>query len=278
MYYISIVFIFLISFNGTCQNLVLNPSFEEYYYLPDLKFEYDPRYEDSTFICKYWHRVRGTTPDYYHVNAQNERYKIPCGMLGCHNLINKKDSAFIGFGPLKLDGATELISGEFVKPLPSGVNFEISFMYCYAGSPCYFSLDKIEVYVSESIHQFQKYYFLPMYNDIITPEIKANVKFSEVLINDGEWHKITGYYSAKGWERYISFGIFYQDEKFYRIINEYLNGNFIIGQNPDKEERFFRKYKNLIIHKNPDYKLTLTSEQRLSYYFIDDVSVKEVTE
>jgi len=133
------------------QNLVLNPSFEEYYHLPDLKYEFDEHYEDSAFLCKYWHKIRGTTPDYYHINAKNERYKIPCNKFGCHPSISINDSAYIGLGIFKLDGPTEPISGEFTKPLEAGKKYEVSFMYRYAGNPCYFYLDKIEAYISKDI-------------------------------------------------------------------------------------------------------------------------------
>jgi hypothetical protein len=276
--YFSVTFILSLLYSFTSgQNLVLNPSFEEYYHLPDLKYEYEPRYEDSAFICKHWHRVRGTTPDYYQIKAKNERYKIPCNMMGCHYTYIITDSAYMGFIPFNMDGNTEPFSGEFSKPLEVEGKYKVSFMYQYAGNPCYFYLDKIEVYISKDIKQFQKYYFLwPMYKDIITPKIKANVTFTEKIINDGEWHKITGYYTSQGGEQDITFGIFYQNEKIYKIISEFVSGNFIIGLNPQKEQNFYKKYKDLFIHQNSNYKPIATVEQKLSYYFIDDVSVEMV--
>ncbi|RLD55674.1 MAG: hypothetical protein DRJ01_16310 [Bacteroidetes bacterium] len=276
MKYFSITSIlyFLYSFSFG-QNLVLNPQFEEYYHLPDLKYEYGERYEDSVFICKHWYRVRGTTPDYYHVNAKNDRYEIPYNMLGYCPPVSLDDSAYMGFIPLKMDGYVEPFSGEFTKSLEAKKEYQISFVYRYAGEPCYFYLNKIEVFISKDIKQFKKFYIMPMYKDIITSEIKANVTFTESIINDGKWHKITGYYTAKGGEQYISFGIFYQNEKFNKIINEYVNGNFIIGWNPNKEQQFYKKYKKyLFIHKNLNYKPIKTVQQRLSYYFIDDVCVE----
>jgi len=74
-------------------------------------------------------------------------------------------------------------------------------------------------------------------------------------------------------------GIFYQNDKFYKIIKEYEKGNFIIGQNQTREQKFYWKYrKELFIHQNPNYKSILINGERLSYYFIDNVSVIEIKE
>ncbi|TCO07752.1 hypothetical protein [Natronoflexus pectinivorans] len=282
----------------TCytQNLVKNPRFELYYHLPDLKYEFGERYQDSAFICKYWHKVNETTPDYYHVNAINERYLIPNNPFGFHPVIT--GSAYVGFVPFGLVGGTEPISGEFKEPLERGKLYEVSFSYRYAGVNAYFYLDRIECIIGKDLDQFKYIRMRGMtsYERIITPGMNANVKFEKTLNNNGDWNRITGFYKAEGGERYITFGFFYQNEKLNKIIREYVSHNFVLGHNSHLEDRFFRKHRKHLtfIHRNPDYvpktenrMLELTFEEetiktssiyqeRISYYFIDDVSVKEV--
>jgi len=276
------------------QNLIKNPGFEEYYHLPDLIYEFGERYDDSTFICKHWHKVRATTPDYFHINAKNIRYGIPySSRFGYHPPLT--DSTYVGLHLLGLEGATEPITGEFTAPLEAGKTYEISFYYRFANSASYFYSDKIEAFISTDNWMKRIRSHLPFYKDIVKKEIAANVIFETPMINDGEWQKMTGYYHAKGGEKYISFGIFYQNEQFFKIINEYVNKGFDWGRNQHQLEGFFRKYRNdLFIHRNPYFSTspdnlsmevtfetnkgatTYVTKQKLCYYFIDNVSVVEV--
>ncbi len=293
----TVITLFLVSWvTGYTQNLVKNPNLEAYYHLPDLQYEFGERYQDSAFICKYWHKVKNTTPDYYHVNAIDKRYLIPSNPFGSHPSL--ADSAYIGFIPFSLAGGTEPISGEFKKTLEEGKLYEVSFWYRFAGVNSYFKLDRIECIIGNSIDHFKynRQQGFTDYERIITPEMKANVNFEESLNNNGEWHKMTGYYTARGGEKYITFGIFYQNEKLNKIIREYITRNFELGQNEHLKERFYKKYRKYLtfIHRNPDYvpmirnkMLEVTFEtkshatsyihhEHISYYFIDNISVKEV--
>lgn len=285
---------------GNTQNLVKNPSFEEYNHLPELKYEFGDRYEKYPFICKYWHRVNRTTPDYYHVKAKHKKYLIPYNSFGFHPVIT--DSAYVGIVPFDLMGATEPISGELTEPLEAGKIYEISFLYRFAGANSYFCLDRIECMISEDINTLE-YNMLKGNSDyerIVTPKTKSNVEFKESLNNDGEWRRINGFYTAKGGECFITFGFFYQNDKLNKklskIISEYVSNNFVLHNNSQQEDKFFKKYRKYLsfIHRNPDYKPNLESgrievtfeensksseyvyQQRISYYFIDEVSVKEV--
>jgi hypothetical protein len=278
------------------QNLVRNPQFGEYYHLPDLIYEYGERYQDSAFICKYWHKVKETTPDYFHVNAINERYLIPHNIFGFHPVLT--DSAYIGFIPFDLTGGAEPISGEFKEPLEAGQLYEISFWYRFAGMNSYYKLDRIECMIGGNINRlkYDRQKGFTCYERIITPEMMANVEFIETLKNDGEWNKISGFYKAEGGELYITFGFFYQNEKLNKIIREYVSYNFELGHNSHLEDKFFKKHRKYLsfIHRNPEFvpkiesrmleltfdEKTKTSrsiyQERTSYYFIDDVSVKKV--
>ena len=284
------------------QNLVKNPGFEEYYHLPDLIYEYGAYHKDSNilippleyFICKHWYRPMATSQDYFHINAKNIRYGIPYNdRFGYYPAIS--DSAYIGFNPITLHvGKFEYFTGEFTEPLEKGKKYEVSFYYCFAHTASYFYLDKIEALISVDYWNTRS---SPSYAHILSNNIVANVTFdNQPIINDGQWHKITGYYQASGGEKYISFGIFRQNRKFHKMIREYERNDFVLGKNQDKLDKFFKKYrKDLFIHRNPHYSpmpanisnsimfetksgetTAHTYQTQLCYYFIDNVSVIEI--
>lgn len=288
------------------QNLVKNPGFEEYYHLPDLYYEYGRvivneygmDYDDSIFytpfICKHWHRIQASTLDYFHMNAKNARYDIPrSDRFGYYPAL--ADSAYMGIHPLNLDGRTEPFSGEFTEPLEKGKVYEVSFFYCFASEESYFYSDKIEVHISTDNWITDPYKYGVFLYIFQIEDIAANVVFEIPMSNDGRWHKMTGRYHAKGGEKYISFGIFYQNKRFHKIIAEYQRNNFSWGQNQHKLERFFKKYqKDLFLHRNPNHvrvqpyvsnvikyetvngeTQVYFADPQLCYYFIDNVSVVE---
>ena len=278
------------------QNLVKNPGFEEYHHLPDLIYEYGRYYPDSNllieplyyFICKDWYRPMATSQDYFHINAKNIRYGIPYSdRFGYYPAMF--DSAYIGFNPLTLHvgGTFEYFTGEFSEPLEKGKKYEVSFFYCFAHIASYFSLDKIEVFISIDYWNTRS---SPTYAYIVNQDIVANVTFdNQPIVNDGQWHKLTGYYQANGGEKYITFGIFRQNRKFHKMIREYERYDFVWGKNQNKLHKFFKKYqKDLFIHRNPYYITKISGstkhegtdvyyyQQQLAYYFIDNVSVVEI--
>ena len=258
----------------SAQNLVKNPGFEEYFHLPDMKYYNEEKYIDSAFICKYWHRVRETTPDYYHTESSEPNFAIPDGHFGYQPVIS--GNAYLGLGPINLDGAFELISGELIQPLNPGEIYKISFKYRFAGSSCYWKLDKLEVLITQNIDRFKKFYLMPSTTDVMSPDIKANVNIVDTVNNDGDWHTLNGTYKAIGGEKFISLGIFYQDKMFYKAMNEYLD-NFCSGNyNRISENKFNKKHKKLFIKPNQNYKPIPSVAMKLSYYFIDDVSVVNV--
>lgn len=300
MKYFLVLLLMVLKIQSSSQNLVKNPDLEEYYYLPDLQYEYGERflYKDF-FICKHWHKIKSTTPDYYHINAKNERYGIPFNKIvnGYHPVM--ADSAYIGFIPFSLTGAIEPVSGEFVEKLKPGRKYTVSFYYRFAKLFSYFSLNKIDCFISKDINwrDNPRVNAWPFYKDIVTPELKANVVFQDTLNNDGDWHKMTGYYEAKGDEAYISFGIFYQNKRLVRLVNEYVGNNFVLGDKNEQELRFLernRKHLSFIkrnsncipVQSNLEVNLKMKTKQtttyiledRVPYYFIDRIFVEEINE
>jgi hypothetical protein len=293
-------FVFLIlmlfSLRNVGQNLLKNSGFEQYYQLPDLKYEFDEKYDDSLFICKYWHKVHNTTPDYYHYDANHKRYLIDQFNFDKNSYLT--DSAYIGIVPFDLLGGSEPITGEFIEPLKAGKKYEISFSYRFAKDISYFFLDRIECIIGKNNLDFvyQRNRGITCYERIVTPEMKSNVIFEESLNNDGQWNTIKAIYTAKGDELYITLGFFFQNEELYKLVREYVSNNFVLNHNQELEARFFKKNRKHLsfIHRNSEYLPNIKDrlleisfdnttknskyiyEERISYYFIDNVIVKEM--
>jgi hypothetical protein len=276
--------------------MVKNPSFEEYYHLPDTT--YFQNIKNSAFQAKHWHKTWLLTPNYFHINSEYKAFSIPYNCFGYYPVL--EGSAYIGAHLLSLQTNIAVhFAGEFIKPLEEGKEYEISFYYCFAHLESYFLLDKIEVCISSNnwlreIHDLPEYY----YTYIVEPydtntfefsTITANVTFQDSIINDGKWHKMTGCYKSKGGEEYIAFGIFYQNNDFSQAFHVYPDYNHSGGVTKRNLRRFYKYYKDtLFIHRNPlyspqkPYDIVDPKEKdyfptyQFAYYFFDNVSVVEI--
>ncbi len=277
------------------QNYVKNSGFEEYYHLPDTIY-YKSQYIDSAFESKHWYGIRGLTPNYFHIDSKQPIFSIPYNISGYYPVL--EGSAYVATFVLSLQNFATPLLGEFIKPLEEGKEYEVSFYYCFAHLESYFLLDKIETYISPDNWVTDDIFELPpRYTHIVEPfdttiyktfEIKANVTFQDSIINDGKWHKMTGYYKAKGGEKYITLGIFYQSNEFNQAVHTYCSPSYYyLKPNKRKLRRFYKYYQDtLFIHRNPLYSPTPTDKElkkkgqlyrdQYAYYFFDNVSVVEI--
>ncbi len=277
------------------QNLVKNPSFEEYYHLPDTTYSAWGYYQDSAFIAKYWYKLDGLLPSYFHINSKDMRFSIPYNVCGYYPVL--EGSAYVGANVLSLQDIAVPLCGDLIKPLEEGKEYEISFYYCFAHLESFFLLDKMEAFISPNKWVKDGIFESRRYTHVVEPfdttiiyklfEIRANVIFQDSIINDGKWHKMTGCYKAKGGEKYISLGIFYQSTEFSQAVNDYLGYEFSWGITKRNLKKFYKYYQDvLFIHRNPLYSPRLDAHTepkekdyyptyQSAYYFFDNVSVVE---
>ena len=279
------------------QNLVKNPGFEKYHHLPDSALFEGLRLMDTVFSARYWHRPPMLTPNYFHVNSKHADFGIPHSFLGYHPALDGS-SAHIGAVVLSLQDISIPFSGELTEPLVEGQKYRISFYYRFAHLKSYFLLDKMEAYISLNNWITELHGPHPFHTDITVPfdtvtfrfhPIIANVTFQPIT-NDGQWHRAVGYFTAKGGERYISIGIFFQSEEFFDAINTYVSFLRFSGLSPRRRDlrRFYRRYQDVLcfIHRNPLFspaqtdrelrRLGYTSRSQWAYYFFDNISVEAV--
>lgn len=292
VFFLTLIMLFCFSFL-TGQNLVLNPSFEEYSQLPDEYSDINERYYNSNaFFAKYWRKIVKTSPDYYHKTSDFVTSGIPINNMGNHPSI--EGDAYIGFVPVFYNGVLEPITGEFTQPLVEGEIYNVRFYYRFAGKSSHSFLNRLEAYISNDYPFSKPLYYMNEFKSNITPEISNNVTFTSEIVNDGEWHELKGVFKAKGGDKYISLGVFFQGKHFNNLIDEY-NSEHIFKADLPTFLRFFRKYaKYSVLQPNPEYVPNLvyiysktnqdgTSteystklNQKFSYYFIDNVYVGPV--
>ncbi len=262
-----IILLIVLSYNINLysQNLVLNPSFEDYWYLPQ-------QARKDTFFCKNWHIPHLGFIEYHHKLSKIKPYSIPENTLGKHP--SKSGDAYIGLIPLTWGGSMAHITGKLKEPLKKGHKYKVSFYVRYAGNYCYFYISTLGAYFSENYFSLNSM-DVPFYKEIITPEIKAHVKNDEsnYLSNDTSWVEISGYYISKGGEKYITIGMFYEEKVDLAKINQYIK----ISNNFRKREKFYKKNQDILVI-NPNYVPNKKFYQDSPYYFIDDICVELVEE
>ena len=272
MKYLSVLFILFYYFPIVGQNLVLNPSFEEYLSLPLNNFV-DPLVYD--FYCKYWYSSDCTSPDYYNSDNENKYFSVPENLFGYHPA--KSGNGYVGICLFYWAGSMEHISGELIKPLIKDKKYRVSFYIRYVGASSYFISKDIGAYLSIKKYPFNdlltRWYPL-VFDENHIAQIKNNNGF---LKNDTLWKLISGVYVAKGGEKYITIGMFYQEglnKRINKFIHNHLDNHYNFSE---KERKFFKKNQDILLI-NPNYYVSneyLMKIQQIvmSYYFIDEVSV-----
>jgi gliding motility-associated-like protein len=205
------------------QNLVPNPSFEEY--------DSCPTGESSTFHAKHWINPSITSPDYHNICIQpSTGLGVPENTFGFQ--FPRTGNAYAGVSGDNKDGSIrEYIQCQLTTTLIANTKYEVSFFVSIADS-CAYACDNIGIYISDYAILSQYYLHFNVNPQIVSPP-------NEPIVNNIDWTKVLGTYTANGGEKYITLGIF----------SDVANTNFVpyVGY----------KYN-------------------YPYYYIDDVSVVEM--
>ena len=184
------------------QNLVLNPSFEEYYDCPysisDLK------------LCKHWSTPNQATTDYYHACSSDFLSSVPFHSFGKQQPVS--GGAYIGIIAHEhsnhsndfTDWYTELAQGTLASPLEKDQRYKVSF-YISASEYSKFFHHSIGVAFSRD-SLTQKGYDI---NDLNSEMVMDSMN-TEVIRDLDEWIPINGIYQAQGGEKFIIIGNVYQ--------------------------------------------------------------------
>jgi len=221
----AVLFYILIlsSLMGNAQNLVPNPSFEEYITCPPsvggLAFQ-SPPYES---LIANWYSM-SVTPDYMH----------ECAGIGASNY--PLDNAWGNQSPLDGEGyiamgmfdqfenSREYAAVELTEPMVPGQEYYVSF---YASDADGGGLDNFDCSTNNIGLKFfvsPPYYWNSFDNNFsLTPTNSSDINYTEVLVDSINWTHISGIVSASQPFTHLVIGNFYDDENT-EIIQTGLDG------------------------------------------------------
>jgi hypothetical protein len=180
-------FVFLFFSKINAQNLVPNPSFEEYYLCPD---------DNSMIHYSQGWLVYGGTPDYFNTCSTISWFEIPSNRFG--NQTPNSGNSYAGFGTFtSLDiNSREFFGVELIDSLLIGQKYYFSF---------YVSLSDYSNCISNNIGlRFTSYY-----NYLPDPNNYSHFNIDTMIVDSAKWVKIAGSFIADSTYKYIEFGIFY---------------------------------------------------------------------
>lgn len=242
--YILTTYLVCISFLSFSQNLVPNGSFENYITLPDKTILNISEYVEN------WNKPTWGSPDYFHKLSDGPN-SVPYQLLMSYTDTSYQEAkdgyGFVGFS---VGGVTELRGVEYLQSrLMKGLvrnhkyklkaSLNLSDLSKYKGYEIGFRITKVR--------DSSNYSWWP--EDGISPfdtDISNHYKFEESLnINSDTWTDLVYLLKAKGNESWLTIGCFSYDSIFPKLNND--SSNYIQGLQPG------------------------------AYYFIDDVSLVEIS-
>lgn len=190
--FFNIIFMFCQS-----QNIVLNPSFEEYKYCPELLGNFNKNVLN-------WSTPNYSSTDYIHSCSKTIGF---INFFGDQN--PKTGEAYIGMYVMAPEDYREYIQGKFTNALTKGEKYTISFYISLAEKSSHAIKDLGVLFLNKPIKK-------PSEKVINIHEVLNNIKNSHfILINSHQyytdkerWEKVTFDYVAKGFEQFFIIGNF----------------------------------------------------------------------
>lgn len=212
-------FIFSIN-NVFSQNLVLNPSFENYSSCPTSLDQIEKAIHWTSPID-----LSSSNPDLHHVCVDGSglswRVQIPIGLTG--NQYPRTGDAFaaiMGYSSLHVD-YREYLQGELSTPLVAGNTYSVSF-YATLADYSKTGISNLGVYFADT--KFNHLNTPPPNVLPVTPQLDTVLHLNDTV----NWVKIEWEYIATGGERYLVIGNFEDDNNTIIFPNAQLN-NYIDG-------------------------------------------------
>ncbi len=261
----------------TAQNLLLNGSFEQ---ITPAKGDIGEFYLHN-FYAKNWFAPTEGSVDIYRSFAACDNQHIRSMENGLDFCVETADGDYcIGLYTITEEGYMEHITGTLEKSLEQGKVYKISFALRFYGDKPIFSkgfgykFSKDSVVFNSKIKMWRK--LNPWYQDLYaTNKVYGDFQSDEYLI-DSTWTRYSKYYTAKGGERFLTFGqfAFQNDENIIKQLN-HLRKIFLQKDRTKYIESgkilFVKQIDTITINRN-------TNNNFSNYYLLDDVSVEEVTD
>lgn len=199
----NIILIFILFSSGGlyAQNLVPNPSFEEFSECPTSHAQFESR----VLNWESWQE----SPDYFNTcnNELSEIVGIPSNIIGYQWPITGVAYAAIYTTTNNVTNGREYIAAQLIEPLESGENYYIFFHATWFDGG-------EEIAICAANHIGLRFFKDPSYNNIDNPFYPDNfshLEYNEMLIDSSNWVKIEGWFTADDNYNWLAIGNFYDD-------------------------------------------------------------------
>lgn len=187
------LFVCIASYVSFSQNLVPNPSFEEY--------DSCPQFLDDFFV-KDWYSPSFGTPDYFN-SCSSQLMSVPQNQLGMQHAYHGNGYAGFILGDFSGNNVREYLQVELKKVLAKDVNYLLK-VYISRADSSNLACDNFGMLFTENaIYQNN-------WNEIqVSPQITFN---SGIVSNDSGWVELLDTIIGTGFERFLTFGVFTDDQ------------------------------------------------------------------
>lgn len=273
--FFQIIFILFIK-EINAQNLLLNGSFEQ---ITPSKGDIGEFYFNN-FYAKNWFAPTDGSVDIYRsfTACDNQHIRsIENGLDFCVETAN--GDYCIGLCTITQEGYMEHITGTLEKPLVRGKVYKISFAFRFYGDKPLFSKGFGYKFSNDSVvfHSPIKMWLKlkPWYQDLYgTHKVYGDFQSDEYL-TDSTWTDYSQYYTAKGGERFLTFGqfAFQNDQSMIKQLNR-LRKTFLQAD----RTKYIESGKILFVKQIDSITINRNNNISINYYLLDDVRVEEVTD
>lgn len=207
LYHFAAILILVCPLKLFSQNLVPNPSFEDYDNCPAYYFDLTLP-SAPTYSVDHWHTASGATPDYF--NPCSVLFDVPANVFGYQ--VPRTGDAYMGAYTKQEDiyvpEYREYIEAKLTAPLVAGHQYYVSYWLNLSGSAEIASrtvagTDQMGAYFSTAAEE-RPGSGLPM--DDLTPQVKSPAGL--VFTDTASWRQVSGTFTAAGMERWVTLGNF----------------------------------------------------------------------
>lgn len=200
LFKIVLVFFALnISLQGNTQNLVPNPSFEDYDKCPG-----DYSQSELEFRVRNWRSANTGTPDNFN-ECSTGGANVPHNWAGVSEAFQGKGYVGIFLWMNSKNNYREYLQSKLTQPLLKDSLYSIEFHYKLSSYSKY-AIDRIGMMLSDSILSFQDDQAVKL-----QPTISV-IRDSSLTQETGSWETSQQEYRAKGGERYVTIGNFFDNQ------------------------------------------------------------------
>jgi hypothetical protein len=207
-----IIMLFLFSaLNSKCigQNLVPNPSFEEYTACPSLSPDGQIINAPPWFQPNTYYGLGGSTDYFNQCYSEPDGYGVPSNFWGYQ--FAHSGVAYAGLSPFFCYGCNngrEYLEVELTSALVQGVTYHVSFYVCTATGFTRYAIDRLGIHFSKDLLIYSS-----SNSEALLLPCQVENQHGNVVHEDSIWTELSGQFVAEGGEKFITIGNFYNDDQ-----------------------------------------------------------------